>query len=245
MAGGVSDRWPERQGYQDSGPRKSTSFAAHASPGVEPSRKCGSCGMFGGKSRLALTTLATRMTSRSGPVCALGLLLPLTGARCSTRCYSLLLAVIAASCAPYASASWCGSALGPRNTGGASDLRTNDGRGQYRYTAACSVQIEGARSLILAGFAAADYRNTIIASASRPARAEGCRDTARSHYADLQSSAEAPASCNVSESGAATGLAFSLNARVPADPCVLVRQAAVYKGLVYIAQPSSFAAHKR
>ncbi|EAT78629.1 hypothetical protein SNOG_14004 [Parastagonospora nodorum SN15] len=81
--------------------------------------------------------------------------------------------------------------------------------------------------------------------APRPARAEGCRDTARSHYADLQSSAEAPASCNVSESGAATGLAFSLNARVPADPCVLVRQAAVCKGLVYIAQPSSFAAHKR
>lgn len=49
-----------------------------------------------------------------------------------------------------------------RNTGGASDLRTNDGRGQFRYTAAYTVQIEGARSLILAGFAAADYRNIII-----------------------------------------------------------------------------------
>ena len=61
------------QGYQHSGPKRSTSFAAHASPGVEPSRKCGSCGMFGGKSRLALSTLATRMTSGSGPVCAWGL----------------------------------------------------------------------------------------------------------------------------------------------------------------------------
>lgn len=49
-----------------------------------------------------------------------------------------------------------------RNTGGASDLPTNDGRGQFRYTAAYSLQIEGARSLILAGFAAADHGDIII-----------------------------------------------------------------------------------